>query len=156
MRRILLQIIFVLLVLAGGRAFADSPAVFEFDSPAQRARFEQFTENIRCLVCQNQSLATSHADLAGDLRWEIYRMMFKKGASNEQIVDFLVERYGQFVLYRPPMQPSTYLLWFGPALLLFIGFGTLIIIMRRRHQTLTPALSEGEHRRMAQLLEEED
>lgn len=151
----MIRMLFLLFALAGTQAFADDPAIFEFDSPAEETRFEQLTEEIRCLVCQNQSLADSHADLAGDLRREIYQK-FQEGASNEQIIDFLVQRYGEFVLYRPPMQPTTYLLWFGPALLLLLGFGILVVAMRRRNQNLTPTLSEGEHRRMAKLLEEED
>lgn len=151
----MIRLLFLLFILAGTQAFADDPAIFEFDNPAQETRFEQLTEELRCLVCQNQSLADSHADLAGDMRREIYRM-FQEGASNEQIIDFLVQRYGQFILYRPPMQPTTYLLWFGPALLLGLGFVVLVITMRRRRQMLTPALSEGEHHRMAKLLEEED
>ncbi len=151
----MIRMLFLLFVLTGTQAFADDPAIFEFDSPAEEARFQQLTEELRCLVCQNQSLADSHADLAGDMRREIYEK-FQQGASNEQIIDFLVQRYGEFVLFRPPMQPTTYLLWFGPALLLGLGFIVLVITMRRRNQTLTPALSEGEHHRMAKLLEEED
>jgi cytochrome c-type biogenesis protein CcmH len=143
------------LTLAGMRVFAADPAIFEFDNPAQEDRFQQLSEELRCLVCQNQSLADSHADLAGDMRREIYQKM-QKGATNKEIIEFLVQRYGDFVLFRPPMQTNTYLLWFGPALLFLLGFGVLIVVMRRRHQTLTPALSEAEHHRMAKLLEEED
>jgi cytochrome c-type biogenesis protein CcmH len=145
----------LILALAGMRVFAADPAIFEFDNPAQEDRFQQLAEELRCLVCQNQSLADSHADLAGDMRREIYQKM-QKGATNKEIIDFLVQRYGDFVLFRPPMQTNTYLLWFGPALLFLLGFGVLIVVMRRRHQTLTPALSEAEHHRMAKLLEEED
>jgi cytochrome c-type biogenesis protein CcmH len=143
------------LTLAGMRVFAADPAIFEFDNPAQEDRFQQLSEELRCLVCQNQSLADSHADLAGDMRREIYQKM-QKGATSKEIIEFLVQRYGDFVLFRPPMQTNTYLLWFGPALLFLLGFGVLIVVMRRRHQTLTPALSEAEHHRMAKLLEEED
>ncbi|ADE14026.1 cytochrome C biogenesis protein [Nitrosococcus halophilus Nc 4] len=149
-RRLLLVI-----TLMGTQAFAADPAIFEFDDPTQAARFQQLAEELRCLVCQNQSLADSHADLAGDLRREIHQKM-QEGATNEEIVDFLVQRYGDFVLYRPPIRPTTYLLWFGPALLLVLGFGVFIVSMRRRNQSLTPTLSEAEHRRMAKLLEEED
>ncbi|MFB6259517.1 MAG: cytochrome c-type biogenesis protein, partial [Thiohalorhabdaceae bacterium] len=75
---------------------------------------------LRCLVCQNQSLADSDADLAQDLRDEVYVHMVEKGKTNEAIVDYLVDRYGDFVLYRPPFEPATYLLWFGPLVLLVI------------------------------------
>ena len=152
----MIRTLLLIVILAGPQVvFAADPAIFKFDDPSQEARFQQLAEELRCLVCQNQSLADSHADLAGDLRREIYQKM-QQGASNEEIVDFLVQRYGDFVLYRPPMQPTTYLLWFGPVLLLLFGFGVFIVAMRRRHQTLTPTLSEAEHRRMAKLLEEEN
>ncbi|ADJ27761.1 cytochrome c-type biogenesis protein [Nitrosococcus watsonii] len=152
----MIRTLLLMVTLAGSQAvFAADPAIFKFDNPSQEARFQQLAEELRCLVCQNQSLADSHADLAGDLRREIHQKM-QQGASNEEIVDFLVQRYGDFVLYRPPMRPTTYLLWFGPVLLLLLGFGVFIIVMRRRHQALTPTLSEAEHRRMAKLLEEED
>jgi cytochrome c-type biogenesis protein CcmH len=141
--------------LAGTQAFAADPALYAFDNPDQEARFQDLIGQLRCLVCQNQSLADSHADLAGDMRREVYQKM-KKGFNNQEIVDFLVQRYGDFVLFRPPMQANTYLLWFGPALLFLLGFGIFIATMRKRHQTLTPALSETEHQRMAKLLEEED
>lgn len=149
-RRLLL-----IVALVGTQAFAADPAIFEFDDPVQAARYQELAEELRCLVCQNQSLADSHADLAGDLRREIYQKM-QEGASNEEIVDFLVQRYGDFVLYRPPVRPTTYLLWFGPALLLLLGFGVFVVAMRRRNRNLAPTLSEAEHRRMAKLLEEED
>jgi cytochrome c-type biogenesis protein CcmH len=137
------------------QVFAADPALYAFDNPAQEARFQDLIGQLRCLVCQNQSLADSHADLAGDMRREVYQKM-KKGLNNQEIIDFLVQRYGDFVLFRPPMQANTYLLWFGPGLLFLLGFGIFIVTMRRRHQTLTPALSEPEHQRIAKLLEEED
>ena len=94
---------------------ADTP--FTFKDAADEARFQQLTTELRCLVCQNQSLADSHADLAQDLRAEVYRMV-QAGQTNQQIVEFLVARYGDFVLYRPPVSRLTYALWFGPLLLL--------------------------------------
>ena len=94
---------------------ADTP--FTFKDASEEARYQQLTAELRCLVCQNQSLADSHADLAQDLRAEVYRMV-EAGQSNQQIVDFLVARYGDFVLYRPPVSRLTYALWFGPMLLL--------------------------------------
>lgn len=100
------------------------PLVFE--SEEQQARFKHLTHELRCLVCQNQNLADSDAPLAIDLRNELYKML-QTGATDEQIKGFMVERYGDFVLYRPPLQANTYLLWLGPALLLaggavFIGY----------------------------------
>ena len=98
---------------------ADTP--FTFKDATEEARYQQLTAELRCLVCQNQSLADSHADLAQDLRAEVFRML-QAGQTNEQIVDFLVARYGDFVLYRPPVSRLTYALWFGP-LLLVLGAG---------------------------------
>ena len=108
-----------------------------FDSLEQQQRFNEMTEELRCLVCQNQNLADSDAPLAHDLRDEIYKMM-KAGHSNDQIKQFLIERYGDFVLYRPPVQGNTLVLWLGPALLLLGGLAVVIFSVRKRAQ-LIPA-----------------
>lgn len=149
------MLLLVIITLAGAQAFAADPALYSFENPAKQARYHDLLGQLRCLVCQNESLADSHADLAGDMRREIYEKM-KEGATNQDVTNYLVQRYGDFVLFRPPMQANTYLLWFGPALLFLVGFGVFIVVMQRRHKTLTPALSEAEHHRMAKLLEEED
>ena len=91
-----------------------------FENPQQEERFNQLTLELRCLVCQNQNLADSDAQLAHDLRSEVHEMLLA-GNSNDEIKQFMVERYGDFVLYRPPMQKNTYLLWLGPLLLLLGG-----------------------------------
>ena len=101
----------------------DTP--MEFDDPATELRFKKLTEELRCLVCQNQSLADSHAELAQDLRNEVYRMV-NAGDSNKEIIAYMVSRYGDFVLYRPPVKNTTYFLWFGPFLILLIA--TIIIL----------------------------
>jgi cytochrome c-type biogenesis protein CcmH len=112
----------LLLALALGQAqAADTP--FEFADAATEQRYQKLATELRCLVCQNQSLADSHADLAQDLRDEVYRML-NEGRTDEEIVGFLVERYGDFVLYRPPVSGATSLLWFGPVLLL-LGAGVV-------------------------------
>ncbi|HEX8961707.1 MAG TPA: cytochrome c-type biogenesis protein [Rhodocyclaceae bacterium] len=95
------------------------------DNPALEQRLNALTENLRCLVCQNQSIADSHAELAIDLKNQIREMM-AQGRSDAQIVDFLVQRYGDYVLFRPPMKPATALLWAGPFLLLLAG--TLMLL----------------------------
>lgn len=94
-------------------------------------RMVEISEELRCLVCQNESLAGSHAELAEDLRREI-RVMIKQNKSNDEIMEFMVSRYGDFVRYRPPMKASTYLLWFGPFLLLAGAIITLVLYLRRR------------------------
>ena len=102
-----------------------------FNNPEDEQRFTDLTKDLRCLVCQNQSLADSSADLAQDLREEIYNEMIA-GKSNSEIIDYLVARYGDFVLYRPPLKPVTYLLWIGPALFLIIGVFLAINYLSRR------------------------
>lgn len=91
------------------------------------------TEDLRCLVCQNESLAGSQADLAKDLRREI-REQLKQGKSDREIIEFLVQRYGDFVLYRPPLKSMTVLLWFGPLILLLLGGGALLVSVKRRQR----------------------
>src|SRR5215467_13838206 len=96
-------------------------------------------EELRCLVCQNQTLAESNAPLAEDLRNQLREQM-RAGKSDKQVVDFLVDRYGDFVLYRPPLKATTFLLWFGPFLLLATGFAVLLRRVRRRRAAGEPAI----------------
>jgi len=119
-----------LLVGATGlaRAGEAAPAV---EDPALEARVMEVTAELRCLVCQNQTIADSHADLAVDLRNQV-REMLRRGDSREQIVAYMTARYGDFVLYRPPLKESTALLWFGPALLMVAGLVVLVVVLRRR------------------------
>ena len=102
-----------------------------FKNLKDEQRFNELTSELRCLVCQNQTLADSSADLAQDLRQEIYNEM-QSGKSNDEIIDYLVARYGDFVLYRPPVKPITYLLWAGPALFLIIGVFIAASFVRKR------------------------
>jgi cytochrome c-type biogenesis protein CcmH len=124
------------------------------DNPQVEARLKTLAVELRCLVCQNQTLADSNAPLAEDLRREV-REMITKGMSDREIIDFLVQRYGDFVLYRPPWKATTTLLWLGPFLLLIAGATALVLALRRRQKKLTNVtLSEAEHNRVAQLLSE--
>lgn len=125
----------------------------QFQSEAQETRYWKLLGKLRCLVCQNQSLASSDADLAKDLRDEVYTQMVKKGKDDEAIVDYLVARYGDFVLYRPPFDPRTYLLWLGPFLLLAVGFGVLAAVVRQRRRAEAEALSDEQRERVAKLLD---
>ncbi|MBX3670725.1 MAG: cytochrome c-type biogenesis protein CcmH [Rhodocyclaceae bacterium] len=104
--------------------------------PMAEKRLRQLSENLRCLVCQNQSIADSHAELADDLRREI-RNMIKDGRSDEEIIDFMVARYGDFVLYLPPFKATTALLWVGPLLLLLVGLLSMGCYLKRRSQRVT-------------------
>ena len=126
------------------------------EDPAVEQRLIRISEDIRCLVCQNESLAGSRADLANDLRREI-RKLIREGKTDAEITDFLVSRYGDFVLYRPPVKPLTWVLWFGPFLLLLGGVVFLIRFLRQRQQAHaavaeTP-LSDEERRRAKALLD---
>jgi cytochrome c-type biogenesis protein CcmH len=139
---ILLNFLFCVVSVAG--ATSDS---------AHEARVQKLSAELRCLVCQNQSLADSHADLALDLKNQV-REQVKRGASDAQVIAFMTERYGDFVLYRPPVKATTLLLWFGPALLLFVGLGALFMRLRRVNSASTgEVLSAEDHARAAALLD---
>ena len=101
-------------------AWAAPMETFEFESEAQEKIFRKLSDELRCLVCQNQSIADSNAGLAEDLRAEIYSMLLA-GKNEEEIKEFMVDRYGDYVLYEPPFEPMTWLLWFGPLLIFIIG-----------------------------------
>ncbi len=131
-------------------------AVREFDSPEQRERYHVLLEQLRCLVCQNESLASSGADLAQDMRDEVYRLVVREDRSNEAAIEYLTDRYGDFVLYRPPVGPSTWLLWFGPALMLLIGAAVLALVIRQRRRAETGTLSDDERERVDRLLADND
>ena len=128
-------------------------AVLMAEDPEIEARLIKLSSDMRCLVCQNQSLADSDSDFANDLRREM-RVMIKQGKTDAEIVDFMVQRFGDFVLFRPPMKMTTALLWFGPFVLLLTGGGVLIITLKRRRRRVdeTP-LSDQDIRRAAQLLD---
>jgi cytochrome c-type biogenesis protein CcmH len=132
------------LTAAGAREAAPAAA-----DPALEARVAALSAELRCLVCQNQTIADSNAGLASDLREEIREKM-RQGQSDAQIIEFMVDRYGDFVLYRPPLKATTMLLWFGPLLLLAVGVAALFHRLRRRRveeAQLVPA-DEARARRM--------
>jgi cytochrome c-type biogenesis protein CcmH len=122
------------------------------DDPVTEQRLISISEEMRCLVCQNESLAGSRSDLANDLRREI-RILINEGKTDEQIRNFMVERYGDFVLYRPPVKPITWLLWIGPFVILLAGIIGLMIYLRRRNQSVpSTTLSAEDNRRIDALL----
>ena len=143
----------VILLIPGlvAAAYDAGPLV---ENPQAEARLKALAVELRCLVCQNQTLADSNAPLAEDLRREV-REMIAKDMSDKEIIDFLVTRYGDFVLYRPRWKASTTLLWVGPFLLLGGGATALVLALRRRQKKFADvSLSEAEHNRVAQLLSE--
>jgi cytochrome c-type biogenesis protein CcmH len=122
------------------------------DDPVLEQRVNALSQELRCLVCQNETLADSRADLAQDLRNQIREQM-KAGKSDKEIIAFLTERYGEFILYRPPVKPTTYLLWFGPFVLLIAGLVFLFRHLKARRALITDEpLSADERRRAEELL----
>jgi cytochrome c-type biogenesis protein CcmH len=147
----LLLIAALLLSLCGGLARAVEPNEMLSD-PALEARARAISRDIRCLVCQNQSIDDSQADLAHDLR-VLIRERLVAGDSDSQVRDFLVTRYGDFVLLNPPVKPKTYLLWFGPAAIFLVALLTIALYFRRRrHEAGPAALSAEESARLQTLL----
>jgi cytochrome c-type biogenesis protein CcmH len=142
--------LFLLMYFMFGLANAQSASTAD---EALERRVQALSEELRCLVCQNQSLADSHADLAVDLKNQV-REKFKQGASEKDVIAFMTERYGDFVLYRPPLKATTLLLWFGPGLLLMAGLIALFLRLRKRAAVATePVLTAAERARAAALLE---
>lgn len=155
MKRLLATLALGLALTGVARAAIDT---YEFRDEAERERFRVLTEELRCPKCQNQNIADSNAPIATDLRREIYRML-EAGKSNDEIVDFLVARYGDFVRYKPPVNGRTLLLWYGPAGLLAGGLLVLgVIVLRRRRVENAPGdalLSSEERARLDALLNPE-
>jgi cytochrome c-type biogenesis protein CcmH len=141
-------------ILAWGSASAYTLEEFQFDTPQQEADFRELIGKLRCLVCQNESLAASQADLAQDLRQEVYDMMHS-GKDKDEIIDFLVARYGDFVLYQPPVKPSTYLLWFGPFVLIALGGFLLLRALRHKGAEPEQEVSADDEARIDALLKDE-
>ena len=122
------------------------------DDPAIEQRLNKLSQELRCLVCQNETLAESRADLAEDLRDEI-RQQMKAGKSDKEIIAFLTERYGQFILYRPQVTPTTYLLWFGPFALLLAGLAVLFYYIKQRRDLIAEQpLTADERKRAEEML----
>lgn len=132
--------------------------VYTFDSDAQEQTFRELTKELRCPKCQNQDIADSNAGLAKDLRDKTYQMV-REGKDKQEVVDYMVARYGNFILYNPPLMASTLILWLGPLLVIVIGVVMVVVRSRRRPAAATPAdsaLSAEEQRRLAALLKEEE
>ncbi len=146
----------LLLLLLGAPAGAVEPGEM-LDDPAKEARARELSAQIRCLVCQNQSIDESNAGLAADMR-QLIRERIEAGDSNEEIKAYLTARYGDFVLLKPPMKPETYVLWYGPAVIVALGALGIVVYFRRRRRpsAATATLSEAERRRLDAILEERD
>jgi cytochrome c-type biogenesis protein CcmH len=147
----LIALLAVLVFAAGAIAKEAVPLA---EDEAVEKRLTNIAEELRCLVCQNESLAGSRADLAEDLRREV-RGLIKQGKTDQEVKDFLVSRYGDFVLYQPPVKPTTWLLWGGPFVLLVVGIAALIAYLRRRGgQVREAVLTDDEKKRAEALLKD--
>ena len=148
-----LFIIFLLVLIAPTIVWAKE-AVPVAENLEVEKRMLKLTENLRCLVCQNETIADSRADFSNDIRREI-REQIKANKSDQEIIQFMVDRYGDFVLYDPPMKPTTLLLWFGPVALFLVGFGALVMYLRRRREQIEDVpLSEAQLKKAEALLKE--
>ncbi|HBP47620.1 MULTISPECIES: cytochrome c-type biogenesis protein [Pseudomonas] len=153
MKRWLAAVVFGLTLTGVANAAIDT---YEFANDAERDRFRELTKELRCPKCQNQDIADSNAPIATDLRREIYRML-GEGKDNQQILDFMVARYGDFVLYKPALTRKTAVLWFGPLALLVGGLVVIGVIVGRRRRTEqtegSDTLSAEERKRLDTLLD---
>jgi cytochrome c-type biogenesis protein CcmH len=150
-RRLLLPLLLLCVVspAAISQVRREQPVI---DDPALEQRLNKLSQELRCLVCQNETLADSRADLANDLRDEI-RQQMKAGKSDKEIIAFLTERYGQFILYRPQVTPTTYLLWFGPFVLLLAGLAVLFYYIKQRRELIAEQpLTSDERKRAEEML----
>lgn len=128
---------------------------YDFSREEDRTRYQRFTYELRCPKCQNQNLADSNAPIAADLRRELHRLL-EEGRDDEEIVDFMVQRYGEYVLYRPRFEPRTWLLWGAPAGMLLGGVLVMAGMLRRSRGARPAALDEAEKRRLAGILGKEN
>jgi cytochrome c-type biogenesis protein CcmH len=125
--------LFLIIFIFPGYGLIAAEDYYQFDTQEQQQRFQTLTTELRCLVCQNQNLAESNSGLASDLRGQIYQKV-KQGQSDPEIIHYLVNRYGDFILYRPPFNPATLGLWIGPFLFLIIGLSYLIYYIRKKQR----------------------
>lgn len=148
--RLTLSLVLLLLLPTAGWAVIE---VYDFENAGQEARFEHLTAELRCPKCQNQNIAASNAAIAQDMREQVYQRI-RAGQSDDEIIGAMVERFGEFVRYRPPLRMETALLWFGPALLAVVGLVLVFVIVRRSQRRATASLSTDERARIDSLLDE--
>ncbi len=150
------KIVFALLMSLALNVSWAGIEVRQFDKPEQEVLYNKLMFELRCLVCQNENLAASNADLAKDLRDEVYKMIITKDWNELEVKQYLVDRYGDFVLYKPPMKKSTWILWFGPFIMLFIGFLIVMAVVRGNRKQPDTKLDNNARKEMRELLDSED
>lgn len=148
---------FAAVILAALLSFSAAAAIdtYRFDSVEQEQQYRELTEQLRCPKCQNNSIADSNAIIAADMRAKVYELMMQ-GQNKQQVIDYMVARYGNFVTYEPPVTPATLILWVGPLLFVLIGGAVVIMRSRRRTPADNDDFSAQEQQRLAALLEETD
>ncbi len=145
--------LFIFLMTVGAPVFAVD--YHQFPDPAQQKAYESIISELRCLVCQNQTIADSNAELAADLRRQVYEML-QQGKSKADVLQFMTERYGDFVLYNPPFKAKTGLLWLGPLVFLIIGLIMIGWFIRRKKQTKAIGIDTVQQEKIRRLLDNED
>ncbi|MYD78154.1 MAG: cytochrome c-type biogenesis protein CcmH [Gammaproteobacteria bacterium] len=143
----------VLMLLIFSLSANAATEVREFDSAQQEQQYHGLIDELRCLVCQNQNLADSNAALAQDLRERTYQMV-RGGDSSDEIIDYMVARYGEFIMYRPPLRTSTYLLWFGPLVFLLLAVLTVVLYWRRTRRNTEVKLDAASRQKVRNLLDD--
>lgn len=149
-----LLIVFSLFFLLCSGVIQAKVEIKEFSSQQEELRYKKLIDELRCLVCQNQNLAGSNSGLAQDLRKKVYDMI-SSGKSNDEIKEFMVTRYGDFVLYRPPFKASTFVLWVGPFIILIFSIFILLRFIRQRKNILVTTLNDNDKKKLKSLLQED-
>jgi cytochrome c-type biogenesis protein CcmH len=150
---VLNKFILIISLLISSQVFAIDD--HQLPDPEQQKTYELINSELRCLVCQNQTIADSNAELAGDLRRQVYEML-QQGKSKDEIVQFMTERYGDFVLYNPPLKTKTALLWLGPIAFLMIGFVIIFWVIRRKKKAALITIDRGKQEKIRHLLLDND
>ena len=159
----MIKIVWIFLVLVGANLISAqlkaAIEVYEFSDESMQERYLDLTKELRCPKCQNQDIADSNAPIASDMRREVHRLL-EEGKSNDDIVAYMVERFGEFATYKPKVIPATYLLWYGPWVLVFVGLAIIVTVSRRRKAQEKNAGAENqdvklnpkEHQQVEQLI----
>lgn len=150
--------LFALLLVLFSPALMAVVETYDFDDEVKRERYQTFVAELRCPKCQNQNLSGSNSPIAKDLRRELYRLL-EEGRDDEQIIEYMVNRYGEFVLYRPRFNPETAVLWLAPVIFLVLGLGLVTMVFRRQKEpadTVTETLDENEKKALKDILKDQN